>query len=101
MLASKHNFVKGNNFCQVSISDNGHFTIFPMKSQDEFETSSHCFCEEVGVLVDLISDGFSTQDKSSLKQLFYQVGVTLNALERFTPWLIVLKSTWTTQGSYK
>ena len=50
-----------------------------MKSQDEFETSLHWVCKEVGVLIDLIVDGFRA--KKSVKMLCNQVGTKLKILE--------------------
>ena len=63
MLAYKHKFAKGNKCCQVFASDKSYIDVYPMKSQDEFETALNWFCKEVGVSVDLILDGFSAQTK--------------------------------------
>ena len=63
MLASKHKSAKGNKCCQVFVSDKGYIDVYPMKSQDEFETALNWFCKEVGVSVNLILDGFSAQTK--------------------------------------
>ena len=57
-----------------------------MTSQDEFDTALNWFCKEVGVLVNMIADGCSSQKKLSVKWLCDQVETTLNILERATPW---------------
>ena len=58
----------------------------PMKSQDEFETAVHWFCKEVGVLVDLIVDGFSDKKKLFFNRFCDLVDTTLKTLEPSTPW---------------
>ena len=67
MFATKHKSTKGNKYCHFFLSDKHHIYVHPMKSQDELETSLHWFFKEVGVPVDLIVDGFSSQKKLSIK----------------------------------
>ena len=86
MFATKHKSTRGNKCCQVFVSDKGYIAVYPMKSQDEFETALHWFCKEIGVPVDLILDGFSAQTKTTIKRFCDQVGTTLKILERATPW---------------
>ena len=86
MFASKHKSTRGNKCCQVFVSDKGYVAVYPMKSQDEFETALHWFCKEIGVPVELILDGFSAQTTSTVKRFCDQVGTTLKILERATPW---------------
>ena len=86
MFASKHKSTRGNKCCQVFVSDKGYVAVYPMKSQDEFETALHWFCKEIGVPVELILDGFSAQTTSTVKRFCDQVGTTLKVLERATPW---------------
>ena len=64
----------------------GYVSVFPMKSQDEFETNLHWFCKEVGVPVDLILDRFSPQTKSLVHQSCDKVGTALKTLDHTTPW---------------
>ena len=82
MFGSKHKCVKINKHCQVFVIDKDNIDILPMRTQEKFETALHWFCKEVVVLVDLVLDGFSTQNKLSVKQFCNQVGNTLNTLER-------------------
>ena len=39
MFATKLKSAKGNKFCQVFASDKGYVAIYPMKSQNVFDTS--------------------------------------------------------------
>ena len=57
-----------------------------MKSQYEFETTLHWFCEEVSMPVDLILDWFSVQNISSVKKLCDKARDTLKTLEHATAW---------------
>ena len=86
MFATNHKSTRGNKYCQVFVSDKGYIVVCPMKSQDEFETALYWFFKEVGVPVDLIVDGFSVQNKQSVKIFCDQVGTTLKILVRATPW---------------
>ena len=56
-----------------------------MKSQYKFEITSHWFCKEVGVLVDLILDGFSVRTKFSVNIFYEKVGTALKTLECVAP----------------
>ena len=61
MFATKHESSIDNKCCQVFVRNKGYVTVYPMTSQDAFETSLHWCCKEVSVPVDLIVDGFSAQ----------------------------------------
>ena len=86
MFATKHKSTRGNKCYQVFISDKDCIALHPMESQDEFEPTLHWFCKQIGVLVDLIVDGFSAQKKLSVKRFCDQGGTTLKILECATPW---------------
>jgi len=45
MFATKHKSTRGNKCCQVFISDKDCIALYPMESQDEFETTLHWFCK--------------------------------------------------------
>ena len=72
--------------CQVFVSDKGFVAVYPMKSQDEFQTALHWFCKQVGVPVDLVVDAHKAQTSRSVKRFCDQVGTTLRILEKGTPW---------------
>ena len=76
MLATNHKSTRGNKCCRAFVSDEGYVAVYPIKSQDEFETSLHWFCKEVGIPVDLIVDRFSAEKKLSVKRFYNQVGTT-------------------------
>ena len=86
LFPTKHKSTRGKKYCKVFVRDKSYVTVYPMKSQDEFETDLHWFCKEVGVPVDLIVCEFSAQKKPSVKRFCNQVGTTLKILERATPW---------------
>ena len=86
MFAAKHKSIRGNNFCQVFVSDKLYVAVHPMKSQHKFETTLYWFCKKVGLLVDHTIDRFSAQKKLSLKRFFDQVGTAPKMLKRATPW---------------
>ena len=86
MFATKHNYTKGRKCCQYFLSDKGYISPFPIKSQDELETSQNCFFKEVGAPVNLILDRFITQKKSYLKRFCDQDGTTLKIPEINASW---------------
>ena len=63
---ANHFSTRGNQYYQVFVSDKVYIVILPMKSQDEFKISLYWFYKEIGVLVDLIVDGFIAQKKLSV-----------------------------------
>ena len=75
-----------NTCCQVFVSDKGFVAVYPMKSQEEFQTALHWFCKQVGVPSSLVADGHRSQTSSSVKRFCHQVGTTLRVLERGSPW---------------
>ena len=85
MFATKHKSTRVNQHWQVFVSDKGYVVVYPMNSQDEFDTSLRWFYKEVGVTVDLIVDAFSSQKKPRVKRFCDQVGTTLKILERTIP----------------
>ena len=85
-FTTKNKSKKGKQYCQVFTIDKVRIDVFPMKSQDEFDTTLHWFYEEVGVSINLIVDGFGAQKKSSVKRLSDKVGKTFKTLERASPW---------------
>ena len=85
-FATKHTPAKGIKCCQVFASYKGHISVFPMKSQNEFDNASRWFCKEVVVSGDLILDRFSTHAKKSIKWFCDQVSNALKILEHTNPW---------------
>ena len=81
----KHNSTIVNKCCQVFVSNKGYISVQPMNYQHKFETSLNWFCKEVGVPVDMIEDGFSSQKKPNGKQFCDQIETTLKILESATP----------------
>ena len=77
---------RGNTCCQLFVSDKGFVAVYPMTSQQEFQTALHWFCKQIGVPTDLIIDGHKAQKQVSVKRFSDQVGMTLRVLERGTPW---------------
>ncbi len=61
-------------------------SVYPMKSQDEFQTALHWFCKQVGVPVNLIVDAHRAQISKGVRCFCDQVGTTLRILEKGTPW---------------
>ena len=72
--------------CQVFVSDKGFVAVYPMKSQEEFQSALHWFCKQVGVSVTLVVDGHKSQTKHTVRRFCDQVGTTLRILETGTPW---------------
>lgn len=77
---------RGFSCCQVFVSDKGYVAVYPMKSQEEFQTALHWFCKQVGVPSNLVCDAHKAQVNSKVKRFCDQVGTTLRVLEKGTPW---------------
>lgn len=77
---------QGNKCCQIFVSDRGYVAIYPMKTQEEFQTALHWFCKQVGVPVTLVADAHKSQTSASVKRFCDQVGTTLRVLEKGTSW---------------
>ena len=77
---------RGFTCCQVFVSDKGFVSVYPMKSQEEFQTALHWFCKQVGVPVSLIVDAHRAQMSKGVRRFCDQVGTTLRILEKGTPW---------------
>ena len=86
MFALKHKSVRQYTCCQVFVSDKGFVAVYPMKSQEEFQTALHWFCKEVGVPVSLIADAHRSQTSFEVRRFCDQVGTTMRVLEKGTPW---------------
>ena len=86
MFASTVKSIRQNTCCQVFVSDKGFVSVYPMQSQKEFETALHWFCKQVGVPDKLVADSHKSQTSNKVKRFCDQVGTTLRALERHTPW---------------
>ena len=86
MHAKKHKSTRGNICCQVFVSDKGYIAVYPMKSQEEFQSALHWFCKEDGVPTHMVMDGHNAQNNSNVRKFSNQVGMTLRILERATPW---------------
>ena len=68
------------------VSDKGFVTVYPMKSQSEFQTALHWFCKQTGVPVSLVMDAHRAQTSNNIKRFCDQVGTTPRILEKGTPW---------------
>ena len=77
---------RGHSCCQVFVSDKGFVAVYPMKSQEEFQTALHWFCKQIGVPISLIVDAHKAQTSNKVKRFCDQVGTTLRILEKGTPW---------------
>ena len=77
---------RGNSCCQVFVSDKGFVAVYPMKTQEEFQTALHWFCKQIGVPISLIVDAHKAQTSSKVKRFCDQIGTTLRILEKGTPW---------------
>ena len=87
LVATSCKSTRGNKYAQVFVSDKGFVAVYPMKSQNEFEEALHWFCKQVGVPRELICDGHKSMSKNlKVKRFSHQVGLTIRALERATPW---------------
>lgn len=86
MFALKHKSRRQYKCCQVFVSDKGFVVVYPMKSQEEFQTALHWFCKEVGVPVSLIVDAHKSQTSPVVRRFCDQVGTTIRVLEKGTPW---------------
>ena len=78
--------LRGYTCYQVFVSDKGYVVVYPMKTQEEFQTAFHWFCKQVGVPVDLVVDAHKAQTSAQTKRFCHQVGTTLRILECGTPW---------------
>ena len=78
--------LRGYTCCQVFVSDKGYVAVYPMKTQEEFQTAFHWFCKQIGVPVDLVVNAHQAQTSKATKRFCHQVGTTLRILERGTPW---------------
>ena len=61
MFALTHKSVRQFKCCQVFVSKKCFVAVYPMKSQKEFQTALHWFCNQVGVPVSLVVDGHLSQ----------------------------------------
>jgi hypothetical protein len=87
LVATSCKSTRGNKYAQVFVSDKGYVSVFPMKSQSEFQDALHWFCKQVGVPVTMVMDGHMSMSKNSnVKRFSHQVGMTIRVLERNTPW---------------
>ena len=68
------------------MSDKGYVTVYPMKSQLEFQNALHWFCKEVGVPSTLVMDGYRAQKNTQTRRFCHQVGTIMRVLEEGTPW---------------
>ena len=82
----RYKSLRQNTCCQVFVSDKSYISVYPMRSQEEFETTLHWFCKQVGVPNTLIADAHKLQTSYKIKRFCDQVGTTLRVLERNTPW---------------
>ena len=57
---------RGHSCCQVFVSDKGFVAVYPMKSQEEFQTALHWFCKQIGVPISLIVDAHKAQTSNKV-----------------------------------
>ncbi len=86
LLALTTKSTRGNIYAQVFVSDKGFLSVYPMKSQSEFQDALHWFCKEVGVPHQLVMDGHRAQKNLATKKFCHQVGTIMRVLEEGTPW---------------
>ena len=78
--------LRGNLYLQVCVSDMGFVVVYPMELKLDFKGALHLFCEEFGVLVDLVVDPSGEQTSKPVRNFCNQVGTTLRILEESTQW---------------
>jgi hypothetical protein len=86
LLSSVKSRPRQNTCAQLFVSDKGFVSIYPMKSQSEFNQALRWFCKEVGVASTLIMDGHKAQINLDTTKFCNQVGTILRKLEVGTPW---------------
>ena len=78
--------LRQNTCCQLFVSDKGFVSVYPMRSQEDFDLALHWFCKQVGVPVKMVMDAHRSQKKLDTKRFCDQVGTMLQVLERGSPW---------------
>ena len=86
IFALTHKSVRQFKCYQVFVSDKGFVAVYQMKSQKEFQTALHWFCNQVGVPVSLVVDGHLSQASPTVRRFCDQVGTTLRVLDKGNPW---------------
>ena len=80
------NSTRGNNCCQLSVSEKGAFATYPMRSQEEVRMVLHLFFKQIVVPVNLVVDVHQYQTYIKVNRLCDQTGTILKILEKDSPW---------------
>ena len=84
MFALKHKSKRKYKCCQVFLSNKGYVAVYPMKSQEVFQTALHWFCKEVPVSLGF--DAHRSQTSHEVQRFCDQVVTTMRVLKKSTPW---------------
>jgi len=77
---------RGNNCCQLFVSDKGFVFVIPMKSKSEVPAALKMFAKEIGAPDAIVCDAAGEQKSKAVRKFCHQIGTTLRYLEEGTPW---------------
>ena len=77
---------RGNNCCELFVTDKGFFYIVPLKSKGEVLLALKQFAKEVGASDAFICDAAREQTSHPMRAFCAEIGTTLRVLEEGTPW---------------
>ena len=77
---------RGNQCCQLFVTDNGFIYVVPMERESDVLKAVNQFAKEIGAPDALICDAAKAQTSKAMKQFCNEIGTTLRALEEGTPW---------------
>jgi hypothetical protein len=77
---------RGNQCCQLFVTDNGFIYVVPMERESDVLKAVKQFAKEIGAPDALICDAAKAQTSRAMKQFCNEIGTTLRALEENTPW---------------
>lgn len=77
---------RGHTCCQLFVTDKGFVYVVPMMRKGQVHLALKQFAKEVGIPDAIIADMSGEQMSKEVKQFCNEIGTTLRALERGTPW---------------
>ena len=77
---------RGNNCCQLFVSDKGFLSAVLMKSKSEAPAALKMFAKEIGAPDAIVCDAAGEQKSNAVNKFCHQIVTTLRYLEEGTPW---------------
>ena len=77
---------RGNQFCQLFVTDKGFLYVVPIKKRSEVLQAVKQFAKEIGAPSAIICDHSAEQTSKEMKKFCGELGTSLKVLEEGTPW---------------